>query len=447
SGKRHAKRKPAARRAPSASEIAKNVKHFETWSTHQNLEQAEFSDLPDELVEDVEHVFCTSGRIPLDWVKKDSPGYKWFSSRASPKLLSFIASAYAGDPDLFCDDTKNEESDDTRDEENDFELLSSLLQVFAVWKRLIWMEESSERWSEADYVANIYAPLRSPAITESTQRVQPRLCLPQPSILKHLGTEAARVLSTKTVIPDCAILIPASSIQDLATSSSSSYNKLKRAIKNGNASKGSSFRYQATIFDKLPDTPSFQFASSFWEDKKPVHQSLEDAYRQNRMSSAVALRQLHSLHVQAPIFGLVWCQGIVRAHVDWYSSSNQDETPTVLSAPYVKSDGSESTGKNFEWRLKKPEDILRIYFFIRNIDQWTIGRFRERVEEGIEDLVDHVITKKKPFHLWRRCGEITTTRSRKQKENAQVTSHSSDSASGESKPKGRTAKSTARTRK
>lgn len=51
---------------------------------------------------------------------------------------------------------------------------------------------------------------------------------------------------------------------------------------------------------------------------------LEDAYRQNRMSTAAAVRHLHSLHVQAPVFGLVWSDGIVRAHVDWCTSKDQE---------------------------------------------------------------------------------------------------------------------------
>lgn len=50
---------------------------------------------------------------------------------------------------------------------------------------------------------------------------------------------------------------------------------------------------------------------------------LEDAYRQNRMSTASAVRQLHSLHISAPIIGLVWANGTVRAHVDWASCRDE----------------------------------------------------------------------------------------------------------------------------
>jgi hypothetical protein len=50
--------------------IARNVAHFETWSTHQGCEQVSYSDLPDELMADVTQVFDTTGRLPKSWVDK-----------------------------------------------------------------------------------------------------------------------------------------------------------------------------------------------------------------------------------------------------------------------------------------------------------------------------------------------------------------------------------------
>lgn len=66
-----------------------------------------------------------------------------------------------------------------------------------------------------------------------------------------------------------------------------------------------------------PDMPGFEFVSSFWEDKKPVHTLLDDAYRQNRIATASAVRHLHSLNVNSPVIGLIWANGTVRAHIDW----------------------------------------------------------------------------------------------------------------------------------
>jgi hypothetical protein len=62
---------------------------------------------------------------------------------------------------------------------------------------------------------------------------------------------------------------------------------------------------------------------------------LDDAYRQNRMSTAAAVRHLHSLHVKAPVFGLVWSDGNVRAHVDWCVKKGQ-EPPVRAVSTFLK---------------------------------------------------------------------------------------------------------------
>lgn len=138
-----------------------------------------------------------------------------------------------------------------------------------------------------------------------------------------MDTQTRRILNTKTAVPDCTIMIPASSIRSLSHSTTSPFKTLKRhatVVDSGHASKGSSFRFQSTPCANLPETPGFEFISSLWEDKKPVHQLLEDAYRQNRMSTTSAVRHLFSLSINAPVFGLVWSNGTVRAHVDWWKS-------------------------------------------------------------------------------------------------------------------------------
>lgn len=58
---------------------------------------------------------------------------------------------------------------------------------------------------------------------------------------------------------------------------------------------------------------------------------LNDAYRQNRMSTAAAVRHLHSVHVKAPVFGLVWSDGRVRAHVDWCVDQEQESPVRTTS--------------------------------------------------------------------------------------------------------------------
>jgi hypothetical protein len=151
-------------------------------------------------------------------------------------------------------------------------------------------------------------------------RVHCTISLPQPPLRANLSSQAAGILNTKTVIPDCAIFVPAASVRSLAHSSKSPFKILKgqaSVVDTGSPSKASSFRFQSTPCAQLPDAPGFEFISSFWEDKKPLHHLLEDAYRQNRMSTASAVRHLSSLHIEAPVFGLIWSSGTVRAHVDW----------------------------------------------------------------------------------------------------------------------------------
>lgn len=121
-------------------------------------------------------------------------------------------------------------------------------------------------------------------------------------------------------------MIPSATIRTLSLSKDSPFQVLKQhpnVVKTGNVTKCSSFRFQSTPLVVPPETAAFQFCSSFWEDKKPVHQMLEDAYRQNRMATTASARHLHSHHVKAPVFGLVWASGTVRAHVDWCSASEE----------------------------------------------------------------------------------------------------------------------------
>jgi len=146
------------------------------------------------------------------------------------------------------------------------------------------------------------------------------MSLPQPLLRSNLSSQALRILNAKTVVPDCAIFLPAVVVRPLSHSAKSPFKVIKgqaSGAKIGSPSRGSSFRFQSTPRAQLPDTPGFEFVSSIWEDKKPVHQMLEDAYRQNRMATASAVRHLHSLRIKAPVIGLVWSHGTVRAHVDW----------------------------------------------------------------------------------------------------------------------------------
>lgn len=336
--------------------IARNARNFETWSAYQNCEEASFSDIPDEFTSDVQEIFNTHNRISKAWLDKvlrlstlpQRGSYlphcvqKQYGSEG---FAGFLKLAFDTSSHLFSSNPK------TQDEE----LMEELSVVFLAWKRLRKMRASNERWSEADYVASVYVPpshycnprrandamisaimsfgvlpLGTVSLGQGFQqsissclgltltRVQCTVSLPQaPSIVVN---DAHRVQNTKTAIPDCAVFLPTTLTRPLSQSAKSPYKVLKNLpaiAKAGTAARGSSFRYQSTPCARLPDMPGFEFVSSFWEDKKPVHTFLDDAYRQNRIATASGARHLHSLNVRSPVIGLIWANGRVRAHIDW----------------------------------------------------------------------------------------------------------------------------------
>ena len=137
--------------------------------------------------------------------------------------------------------------------------------------------------------------------------------------------KAAQNLNARTIRPDGSLFVPPSQLSELSASEKSPFNVLaQHRNANNSASHGgaSSFKWQSTLCAKLPARPGFEIASCFWEDKKPEQKELEVAYRQNRMATTAALRQLHALGIEARIFGLVWAEGTVRAHVDWYKEES-----------------------------------------------------------------------------------------------------------------------------
>lgn len=88
-------------------------------------------------------------------------------------------------------------------------------------------------------------------------------------------------------------------------------------------------------------------------------------------------------------------------------------------------------------------DILQIYFLVRNIDRWTVGKFRELVVHGIHNLVEAIVHKKQTYKPWRRVGElspIASTRKENVNTSATVTSSSSMPSPPQTKNKRRRAR-------
>jgi len=381
----------------SASEVARSLKHFETWAAHQACEQVVFSDLPEDLAADVADVFTLSGRIPVAWVDDNSPNSQNFKA-LSPPLMEFLQSARTFCPELFS-------SLVTYDTLETQELVEELTTVRLAWHRLRSMRHSGEKWSEADYAANVYNLFRGPAIRRSTYRCQCPISLPEPH--ERATGEAQRILHPKSAIPDCGVFVKSSTIRHLSHSLKSPYKTLNAhpsIAKYSRTRLEHSFRFQSTPCTQPPATASFEFASSFWEDKKPAYEQLDHAYRQNRMSTAAAARMLYSLRISSCVFGLIWADGMVQAHVDWCTDDERN-CPTVFSAPYPGSSGD--LGPIFhEWNLDRPSDILQVYFLLRNIDIWTSTTFREHIVAGIEGFSKAILRGEQSYQPWKRTSEM-----------------------------------------
>lgn len=81
----------------------------------------------------------------------------------SPQLLEFLEGACISNPDLFSDTIVYSSSEV-------HELFEELMTVRLAWQRLQSMRRFREKWSEADYAANVYNLFRCPAIHRATFR-------------------------------------------------------------------------------------------------------------------------------------------------------------------------------------------------------------------------------------------------------------------------------------
>lgn len=145
--------------------IARNVGNFETWSNHQRCEQASYeSDVPSHLKSDVDDVFNVTGMLPKAWTDKVSAvqnhipriayvclyqtteAFKLLELFALPEHMSFLEEAAKHNPDLFSDEVGHEAAR---------ALFSEIITVYAAWTRMRSMRSSKDKFSEADYAANV----------------------------------------------------------------------------------------------------------------------------------------------------------------------------------------------------------------------------------------------------------------------------------------------------
>ncbi|TBU62073.1 hypothetical protein BD310DRAFT_946134 [Dichomitus squalens] len=389
-------------RCLTASQIAKDSGRFEQWSQYHHLVVGSYhTDIPVHLKQDVEDVFSNFRRLPESWINKDSATYARLQKDLGREFLAFLQSAQDSSPSLFSPKAKRKESQ---------QLLRELQNVFLAFQKLEKLRDSEKSWTEADYAAQVYNVLRATVGLLSDNRAHCPISLPQP-LNEHVVTKKAALnLNARTIRPDGSLFVPRHELAELSESEKSPFNVLaQRRNANNSASHGgaSSFKWQSTLCSKLPAQPGFEVASCFWEDKKPEQKELEVAYRQNRMATTAALRQLHALKVEAPIFGLVWAEGTVRAHVDWYKE--EDGRFTIVSAPYPGPPSKQPVRRKqlfHSWNLADPGHIIEVYLLLRKLDRWTVTGFRDRVVAGIWSLVDEVEKHDGKVVQWRRRSSL-----------------------------------------
>lgn len=78
---------------------------------------------------------------------QNSEEYRSLFRFATPEVLGFIQDAYEQSPSLFCEGISSTEI---------AELYAEIAIVFSAWRRLQRMRKSKEKWSEGDFVANVY---------------------------------------------------------------------------------------------------------------------------------------------------------------------------------------------------------------------------------------------------------------------------------------------------
>ncbi|KAI0375424.1 hypothetical protein BV20DRAFT_1073454 [Pilatotrama ljubarskyi] len=391
-------------RCLSASQIAKDAGTFEIWSARQGCEEVDLTaDLPADLKVHTDEVFNLTGRLPQAWIDQRSKTHRRLPRLADPDFLEFLSSAHISAPELF--------SSRVQHDEESIRMLRDLQAISIAWSNAERMRQSSRKWSEADYAGSVYHHVRATAVRCSELRSQCSISLPQP-LAKQVTAKEVRILNAQTAKPDGTLFLPTRLLVNLCRNENSPFKTLSRPSKKPDtvlsaAGGESSFRYQSTLCKKLPDERVFEIASAFWEDKKPSQDELDVAYRQNRMATTSALRQLHALNVPAPVFGIVWAEGCVRAHVDWWRVDKGDLR--ICSAAYSgpQSQDTRRTSTAFhQWDLAKPSDIIQVYLLIRNLDRWTTGRFCQSVISAVTKFASEVQAGKTSLVPWRRKGDV-----------------------------------------
>lgn len=93
-----------------------------------------------------------------------------------------------------------------------------------------------------------------------------------------------------------------------------------------------------------------------------------------------------------------------------------DVLQKIYSAAYgdLPAEGDRRQSSAFhQWNLADPADIIQVYLFMRNLDRWTTGAFRDAVVAGVTDLARRVKADQADVVSWRRKGDLSLSVARK----------------------------------
>lgn len=370
----------------SASEIAQDPRKFDIWVTHHRCQTVGYSDIPKAYKADVKQVFKFERRLPMSLLTDPD---LWTNAT---EVKEFLQRAHNKAPHLFSSSLE-------LDAEHMDRLLGEMRFVHAAWKALRSRSKTGDPpWSEKDFAVNVYDRIRFRRNGRgSVYRAGCHIALPQP--IKQFAPESVRYLAASSVEPDWTLFVPRSILEELSQAADSPYKVLERTLHDT-----ISFASRTTPLTTLPDPPGFVFAGAFFEDKKDKQAfGWQDAYRQNRMATTSALRQMQALNVKSPIFGILWTAGEVRAHADWWILT-ADKQYNFYSCLYPGPKGK--TRRDFKWKLKMPEDILQVYLLVENLEHWTSEQFQECISRDIHSLREDVVGRGRSIIPWKRIGNL-----------------------------------------
>ncbi|PCH33743.1 hypothetical protein WOLCODRAFT_135292 [Wolfiporia cocos MD-104 SS10] len=376
-------------RCLSAAQVAHDARRFAEWSFHQAfIEDVDWSDIPERFMPWIQNIFAVDGQLPKMW--KDQK----YLLKQSVQFQKFMFNVCSKDPDLFAKEGTNME-DETTEKFHD-----NITTVINIWNRLHDLRKSGRHVTYSDY-SGIFQQLCSVAIVQSDLRPNCMIALPAP--IEPIPVTSSLSDSAKKLKCSASIFIPSKHIGELSSSAKSPYKQLNAhpSIMEKRSGIKPPFWLQVTpLWNPIPPS-SFEFASCFMHGSRA---SQEEARRLTKMATTAALRQLRSLCISSPVYGLAWHETRVTADIAWCTDFS-NKFPKIHSTSY-KNAATKS------WDISKQKDILRVFLILRNIDRWTVNQFHDEICRGVGTMRDRVMAGEEKITPWRVATGAVSSRKR-----------------------------------